>query len=268
MKQVSIVERVALAIVGLVIMDLAFLNWLATPARAWDIDKMNAQIDDTNVIVGQGCSGTVVSIPQRLVVTAFHCVDDLFQEVTERVPDPKTGEIKEVTKQKLIPLQISMRKVHDYEIVGTEEHRAKIVGSDPLADIALIQVIDVDFKPAEQAAIASELYSYARGQKIYVIGNPSVTFDNSITEGIISFSQRMIDIGDKRLKTFQIGVPVIGGNSGGSVRNDDGAMIGTLSAGVRGSAVSFAVPISYTRDMIKKAGFGSILPAEHNDRGH
>ena len=41
--------------------------------------------------------------------------------------------------------------------------------------------------------------------------------------------------------------------------NDIGEIIGTVSASLRGSQIGFAVPISYTKDMIKKAGFGSIL---------
>jgi len=235
--------------------------WAVSAAHAWDIDKMNAQIEDTNVIVGGVCSGTIISKPQRLVLTAYHCVDQLFQEVTEKVVDPKTGEIKEITKQKIIPLKITTNKVRNYDVVATEDHAAKIVGSDSDSDIALIQVIDTDYVPLAAASLAPDTYSYKRGLKVYAVGNPAITFDNSITDGIISSPQRLLDIDGKHLKTFQISASVIGGNSGGSVLNDDGEMIGTVSASLRGSAVSFAVPISYTKAMIIKAGFGAILEA-------
>ena len=233
-----------------------------SPAKAdWAIDKMNAQIENTNVIVAGVCSGTIISKEQRLVLTAYHCVNDLFDEVTEKIVDPKTNEIKEIKKQKLKPLLITTNKVRNYEIVATEDHTAKIVGSDKDTDVALIQVIDTDFIPLAAAPLAPDDYEYKRGLKIYVVGNPAITFDNSITEGIISSPQRTLDFGDdKKLKAFQVSAPVIGGNSGGSVLNDNGEIIGTLSAGVRGSAVSFAVPISYSKDMIIKAGFGGILP--------
>ncbi len=253
-------EKLLIAATGIVLAVLFYLIFI-TPAHAWDINKMNTQIEDTNVIVGGVCSGTIISKEQRLVLTAFHCVDDLFQEVTEKIEDPKTGEIKEITKRKLLPLLITTHKVRNFEIVATEDHTAKIVGSDKDTDIALIQVIDTDYAPLAAAPLAPDDYAYKRGLKIYVVGNPAIKFDNSITEGIISSPQRTLDFGDdKRLKAFQVSSPVIGGNSGGSVLNDDGEIIGTLSAGVRGAAISFAVPISYTKDMITKAGFGAILP--------
>lgn len=257
-------------LIAVSLLALAVVWWLAlaSTARAWDIDKMNTQIEDTNVIVGGVCSGTIISVPQRLILTAYHCVDDLFQETTEKVVDPKTGEIKEITKQKLIPLKITTNKVRNYEIVATEDHAAKIISSDKDNDIALIQVIDTDYIPLAAAPLAPDTYSYKRGLKIYVVGNPAIAFDNSVTDGLISAPQRMLDIEDKHFKVFQISAPVIGGNSGGSVLNDNGEMIGTLSAGIRGSAVSFAVPISYTKAMIVKAGFGAILekpPAADRD---
>ena len=249
----------------LVFMVLALVAigiWLGvnvTAAHAWDINKMNRQIEDTNVIVGGICSGTIISKPQRLVLTAYHCVDNLFEEVEEKTVDPKTGEIKTITKQKIIPLKITTNKVRDYEIIATEDHTAKVVGSDQENDIALIQVIDTDYAPIAAAKLVSDSYTYMRGLKIFAIGNPAITYDNSITEGIISAPQRMLDVDGKRLKVFQFSAGIIGGNSGGAIVNDDGEIIGTVSAAIRGSAIAFGVPISYTKDMVKKAGFGSIL---------
>lgn len=253
-------------LIGLVLATILSV-FFASRAHAWDIDKMNAQIEDTNVIVGGNCSGTIISKEQRLVLTAYHCVDDLFREVTEKVVDPKTGEVHEITKQKLVPLKITTNKVRDYEIIATEDHAAKIIASDKDSDIALLQVIDTDYVPLAAATLAPDSYVYKRGLRVYAVGNPAITYDNSITEGIISSPQRMLDIDDKHLKVFQISASVIGGNSGGSIVNDDGELIGTLSAGFRGAAISFAVPISYTKAMIIKAGFGFILPAV-NGRDH
>lgn len=245
---------------------ILFTATLMSPARAWDIDKMNAQIENTNVIVGGVCSGTVISKAQRLILTAYHCVDSLFQEVTEKVVDPKTGEVREITKQKLVLLKITTNKVLNYEIIAIEDHAAQIVGSDKDNDIALIQVTDTNYAPLAEAPLAPDSYLYKRGLKVYAVGNPAITFDNSITDGIISAPQRMLAIGDKHLKVFQFTASVIGGNSGGSVLNDEGEVIGTVSAGIPGSVISFAVPISYAKAMITKAGFGAILRSTSRDR--
>lgn len=255
----KLVESIVLALC-----TALFLFMIASIARAdgWAIDKMNAQIEDTNVIVGGVCSGTIISKEQRLILTAYHCVNDLFQEVTEKFVDPKTNEIKEIIKRRILPLKITTNKVRNYEIIATDDHTAKIVGSNSDADIALIQVIDTDYTPLAAAKLAPESYAYRRGLKIYVVGNPAITFDNSINEGIISSPQRTLELEDRRLKVFQVSAAVIGGNSGGSVLNDNGEIIGTLSAGVRGAAISFAVPISYTKEMIIKSGFGGIMTKE------
>ena len=243
------------------LMAIAYiLNSKVARADGWGIDQMNTQIEETNVIVNGVCSGTIISKEQRLVLTAYHCVDTLFQEVTEKIVDPKTGEVKEHTIQKIVPLKIITNKLRNFEVIATEEHTATVVGSDSSADIALIQVIDKDYAPMAAAALAPETYSYKRGLHVFAVGNPAIVFDNSITEGIISAPQRMLDIDGKRLKVFQFSAGIIGGNSGGSVLNDQGEMIGTVSAAMRGSAISFAVPISYTKEMIVKAGFGAILP--------
>lgn len=231
-------------------------------AHAWDIDAMNAQIEDTNVIVGGVCSGTIISKAQRLVLTAYHCVDDLFQEVDEKVVDPKSGEIKTVSKQKLVPLAISYHKVRNYEIISTTEYAAKVVGSDSGTDVALIQITDTDFTPVGEAPLAKDSYQFKRGQKVFAVGNPGITFDNSITEGIISSPQRTLDIDDKKLKVFQDSASIMGGNSGGAVYNDDGEIIGTTSAAIRGVNIAFTVPVQYTKDMIKASGFGAIIPRD------
>lgn len=240
-------------------LSLLALLFMSVQAFAWDVDKMNTQIEGSNVIVNGVCSGTVVSKKERLVLTAYHCVDNLFQQVTEKQTNPKTGEIREVTLQKVIPLKISVNKMKDFEVIGIQEWTAKVVSSDSMNDIALIQVEDTDYVSKEEAKLAPDSYMYKRGLKVYAVGNPAIMFDNSVTEGIISAPQRMLDIDGKKLKVFQFSAGIIGGNSGGSVVNDIGEMIGTVSASLRGSQIGFAVPISYTKDMIKKAGFGSIL---------
>jgi V8-like Glu-specific endopeptidase len=46
----------------------------AEPAPRWSIEEMNRTVDQTNVQVGRGCSGTVISVAKKLVLTNNHCV--------------------------------------------------------------------------------------------------------------------------------------------------------------------------------------------------
>lgn len=237
----------------------AFLLTTAASAAEWSMDE---QIEKTNVIVGGVCSGTIISKEERLVLTAYHCVDNLFTEETVKDIDPKTGVITEKKVQKKLPLAIWTNKVVDFEIVASAAYTAKIVGSDSTNDIALLQVKDVDFKPEMAVKLAPDSFVLHRGVKVYAVGNPGIVYDNSITEGIVSSPQRTITMNGVDYKFFQHSASIIGGNSGGSILNEHGELIGTVSAGLRGANIGFAVPISFTKDMIRKAGFGKLLEAK------
>jgi S1-C subfamily serine protease len=239
---------------------IALLTFVAmiSPAFAWDIDKMNEQIEKTNVIVGGVCSGTLIGKKDRLVLTAYHCINDLFENYTEEVVSPD-GTVSEVKKQRKLPLEVWTNKVRDYQIVSTVKYGAKIVGQDAKNDIALLQITDEDFVPPMVVHLAPDSYKYKRGLKVYAVGNPGIKFDNSISEGIIAAPERSIDFGTGtgEFKMFQHSATTIGGNSGGSILNDAGELIGTVTGGLRGAAISFAIPVRFTKDMIRKSGFAA-----------
>ena len=239
-----------------------YVFWIA-PARAdWPLDSMNSQIEKTNLVVGGVCSGTIIDKEERVILTAYHCITGQLVEEEVKEIDDKTGEIKIKKAQKRKPLTVTTHKVVDYEIVSSAEYMVNIVGSDSNNDIAILQVTDKDFKPEMEAPLAPDSFVVKRGIKIYAVGNPNVVWDNSITEGIVSSPQRTIEMDGKRFKFFQHSASIIGGNSGGSILNENGQLIGTVSAGVRGANIGFAVPISFTKDLLRKAGFGKILESK------
>jgi S1-C subfamily serine protease len=238
--------------------------YLATPSKAeWPLDKMNEQIEKTNVVVGGVCSGTIVDIPERLVLTAHHCITGQLVEEEVKEIDDKTGEVRTKKVQKRKPLQITVNKIVNYEIVSSVDYLVSIKGIDASNDIALLQVMDPDYKPAMAARLAPDDFKYQRGVRVYAIGNPGVTYDNSITEGIISAPMRKVDFGGGSVfNLFQHSAATIGGGSGGSIVNDRGELIGTVTGGLRGTAVSFAIPISATKELLRKSGFAKVLEAK------
>ena len=233
---------------------LAAVLAMISPAFAWEIDAMNDQIEKTNVIVSGICSGTVIDVEKRLVLTAHHCITDNLREVERQEVDQKTGVIRIRKVMELVPMYVEKWKRQDYDVVSTEKHLASIKGWDALADIAILQVTDVDWKPAMAAPLAPDSYKYKRGLKVYAVGNPAILFDDSITEGIISAPARYLDLGRGNVPFFQMSAGIIGGNSGGAVYNDAGQIIGTVSAGVRGSSVGLAVPVSKAKELLKRLG--------------
>jgi len=225
------------------------------PASAWELKAMNKQIDETNVILSDQCSGTVVSVKERLILTAHHCVVGNVREVEKKVVDPKTGEVKTTLVQESAPMYIEVWRRQDYDIVSSERHIAVIVGFDVASDTAILRVVDVEWVPASAAPLAPDDFEYLRGKPVFAVGNPGITFDNSVTTGIISAPARKLDFGTGvKFPLFQHSANTIGGNSGGAIYNDAGQIIGTVTGGVRGSDISLAVPIAFTKALLKRLG--------------
>lgn len=236
---------------------------LGAPAMAWDLDRMTDQIEKTNVIVSEICSGTIIDIDNRLVLTAHHCITNNLREVEKKEVDPKSGEIKTRTVQERAPMFIEIWHRQDYDVVSTEIHLAEIKGYDEASDTALLQITDTKWTPAGAAPFAPDDYTYQRGKPVFAVGNPGILFDNSVTTGIISAPERKLDFGSgTKIPLFQHSASVIGGNSGGAIYNDKGELIGTVTGGVRGADISLAVPISFSKELIRKSGFGKILEAK------
>lgn len=238
---------------------LALVLSTGVASADWDIDAMNEQIEKTNIVVGGNCSGTIIDTEARIILTAYHCITGQIVEEEEKEIDPKTGEIRVRKVQRRKPLTVTQHKVRDYEVVSSAEYMVSIAGIDAANDIAILQVTDTDFKPERAAPLASDRFVIRRGIKVYAVGNPNVVWDNSITEGIVSSPQRTLEMDGRRYKFFQHSASIIGGNSGGSILNEDGELIGTVSAGVRGANIGFAVPISFTKALLRSSGFGKVL---------
>lgn len=252
-----------LVALGCLIASYVFLVWAPlTPAKAeegdtWGIDAINDYIDKANVLIGDEtrdfCSGTVISIKDRLILSADHCVQDRVSREEKEFVDPETGEITKKTIEKKLDLVVSKQVVKDYEVVSRQSYTAKIWARDPEHDIAILQIIDTDYRPDYEAALAPDDYKIRRGETVYVVGNPGGEFDNSLSKGIVSATERTLDFGTgQKIRVFQLDAVAIGGNSGGSVLNEKGQIIGTLNAILRNTSISFAIPISITKDLLKK----------------
>ena len=238
------------------LLTIGLLATSTLSAFAWDIDKMNEQIEATNVIVSEICSGTIINKDKRLVLTAHHCITNNLKEVEKQEVDEKTGEIKTKKIMKKTPMYIETWGRKDGEIVTREMHTTTIVGYNEKFDIAILQVDDPLYIPKMEAPLAPETYEYKRGKDVFAVGNPGILFDNTVTKGIVSAPLRSLEMGgDFTIPFFQHSASIIGGSSGGAIYNDSGEIIGTVSAGVRGADIGLAVPISKTRELLKQIGY-------------
>tara|TARA_Y100000590_G_scaffold287959_1_gene324223 strand:+ start:390 stop:1718 length:1329 start_codon:yes stop_codon:yes gene_type:complete len=131
---------------------------------------------------------------------------------------------------------------------GDKEFKAKVIGSDPLSDIAVLK-IDTDqkfktvkFGDSDKARI---------GDWVLAIGNP-FGLGGTVTSGIISARNR--SIGLARYEDFiQTDASINQGNSGGPLFNMDGDVIGINTAilGQSGSiGIGFAIPSNSAKRVI------------------
>ena len=134
--------------------------------------------------------------------------------------------------------------------VGDKEYKAKVIGADPYADIAVIKISSKDsFKPvnfgdSDKARV---------GDWVVAIGNP-FGLGGTVTSGIISARNR--DINLTRYDDFiQTDASINQGNSGGPLFNLNGDVVGINTAiiapGQAGSiGIGFAIPANAAKNVI------------------
>jgi Do/DeqQ family serine protease len=135
---------------------------------------------------------------------------------------------------------------------NNQTYTAKVVGSDPKADIALLK-IDADQELPYLPFGDSE--ATRLGEWVLAVGNP-FNLTSTVTAGIISAKARDIDESDTNPQSFiQTDAAINPGNSGGALVNINGELIGinTAITSQTGSYVgySFAVPSNLARKIVE-----------------
>jgi len=131
---------------------------------------------------------------------------------------------------------------------GDKEYKAKIIGADPLSDIAVLQIdskekfIPVKFGDSDKARI---------GDWVIAIGNP-FGLGGTVTSGIISARNR--SIGLSRYEDYiQTDASINSGNSGGPLFDMNGNVIGINTAilGKGGSiGIGFSIPSNNAKKVV------------------
>ena len=131
---------------------------------------------------------------------------------------------------------------------GDEEYKAKVIGADPLSDIAVLQLDTKDkftpvaFGDSDKARI---------GDWVIAIGNP-FGLGGTVTSGIISARNR--SIGLSRYEDYiQTDASINSGNSGGPLFDMNGDVIGINTAilGRNGSiGIGFSIPANSAKIVI------------------
>lgn len=130
-------------------------------------------------------------------------------------------------------------------LLDGRKFEAKIVGTDPKTDLALIK-IDAHNLPC---AILGDSDKVRVGSWAIAIGNP-FGFNHTVTIGVISAKERTLHI-TKYESFLQTDASINPGNSGGPLVNINGEVIGINTAIVgQAQGLGFAIPINMAKKTI------------------
>jgi serine protease Do len=134
-----------------------------------------------------------------------------------------------------------------------KEYKAKLIGSDPKTDIALIKIIqDNGEKTSFSFLTMGDSGQLDVGEWVVAIGNP-FGLDHTVTTGVVSAMGRNIGSGPYD-EFIQTDASINPGNSGGPLLNMEGDVIGINTAIYSGSGsnvgIGFAVPINIAKGIL------------------
>ena len=126
---------------------------------------------------------------------------------------------------------------------------ATIVGMDKTNDIAIIKVEAQGLTPA----VVGDSTTLTVGSEVIAIGNPLGELRGTATAGIISATNRTIDVEGQAMSLIQTDAAISPGNSGGGLFDATGKLIGIVNAKAgdsRAEGLGFAIPVNSVLDEI------------------
>jgi serine protease Do len=126
--------------------------------------------------------------------------------------------------------------------VDGTEREFRVVGRDPLSDLAVVRTSDGDLR----AATLGDAARLRVGQLVVAIGNP-LGFAGTVTAGVVSALGRSLGTRDGRTSrlvenVIQTDAALNPGNSGGALADSRGRVVG-INTAVAGIGLGLAVPI-------------------------
>ena len=142
------------------------------------------------------------------------------------------------------------------KLTDERELTAKVVGSDPVSDLAVLYVAAGDLVPAQ----FGDSDNLRVGDMVVAIGDPlGVELRGTMTDGIISAISRDVQVDGRSMNLIQTNAALNSGNSGGPLINSFGQVIGintmkigtfTDSSGVEG--LGFAIPSATVQEVVNQ----------------
>lgn len=151
--------------------------------------------------------------------------------------------------------------IHIVRDDGTSYDSVRLVGRDPLNDVAYLKINDAT---GLTAAAFGDSSTVRVGQQVVAIGNALGQYQNTVSSGIISGKGRPIaassesgDSSESLTDLLQTDAAINPGNSGGPLLNFSGQVIGMNTAvASEAEGIGFAIPINAVKGTLKSVVAG------------
>ncbi|OGL21586.1 hypothetical protein A2707_06150 [Candidatus Saccharibacteria bacterium RIFCSPHIGHO2_01_FULL_45_15] len=141
---------------------------------------------------------------------------------------------------------------------GVTHSNVKVIGEDPLNDVAFLKIEGVSNLKAAELGDSSSLRI---GQSVVAIGNALGQYKNTVTSGIVSGTGRSVTAATESGQSnatetltdlIQTDAAINPGNSGGPLVNIAGQVIGMNTAiASDANGLGFSIPINATKGLLK-----------------
>jgi len=231
---------------------LAFASGIY-PACADDFDMnkladQNKLVDQTNFIVANQCSGELISLKYKLVLTNNHCTEG-YIDVQEHDEVGPSGKVESIKREVFKDMALVQRSYQGFQKVGEASYQSTIVAHKVVADLALLQIRADKIPQTAYARILPDGEPVTRGEPVWTVGNP-LLLDASVSKGVVSSTTRMFKTpwaNDAEVPFIQTDAAVNPGNSGGALYNVKGELIGVTAASFsHGGIGQLGLAIPYT----------------------
>ena len=173
--------------------DLKFESVIKNAKQSIVLISTNPYKDpDTNPLHTGLCSGVVVNEVGH-ILTNFHCI---FKQI--------------------------YIKVVYYDLTDWQSYDVEVIGTDPLADLALLKVLGKKEK-IPYLKFASNIENLPEGSEVFALGHP-MGMIWTVTKGIVSSNARYSK--HPYIKSLQTDAAINKGNSGGPLMNMKGEIVG------------------------------------------
>ena len=174
---------------------------------------------DTNLKQSGLCSGVVVNEVGH-ILTNFHCI----------------------YKQKFI-------KVIYYDKNDWQTYDVEVIGTDPLADLALLKVLG-KVEKIPYLKFAKDIKNIAAGLEVFALGHP-MGMIWTVTKGIISSNTRFMR--HPYIKALQTDAAINKGNSGGPLMNMKGEIVGINALLVSRTNQNAGIGLAIRGDVVQES---------------